>query len=44
MKKVILASLMLITAASAFAQPDNHHQRPCRVWKTHHHHRYCAKH
>ncbi len=37
MKKLVLSAILLMTAASAFAS-----ERPCRVYRYHHHHRYCA--
>jgi hypothetical protein len=38
MKKIAIAALLLLMTSSAFAE------RPCRVWRTRHHHRYCYRH
>jgi hypothetical protein len=36
MKKAIVLALLLATSSAAFA-------RPCRVWRTRHHHRVCVR-
>jgi hypothetical protein len=37
MTKIVVAAVLLFMTSSAFAA-----ERPCRAWRYHHHHRYCA--
>jgi hypothetical protein len=39
LKKIIVTAMLMLVTGSAFASA-----RPCRVWRTRHHHRVCVKH
>jgi hypothetical protein len=39
MKKVILSAVLFLLVGSTYAEA----MRPCRVWRTRHHHRTCVK-
>jgi hypothetical protein len=39
MKKIITTAMLLLVTSTAFASA-----RPCRAWRTRHHHRVCVKH
>jgi hypothetical protein len=36
MKTLVLSALLILTTSTAFA-------RPCRAWRTRHHHRVCVR-